>query len=81
MSKAKMLTQEEAIAWCKASPSDRKSIVNEYIQTWSKDKNVILECIDPQDDFDTADIVGYGEVTRLWTDMPTDEQRKAEPWC
>ena len=80
MSKARLLTEEEAIAWCKANPSDRKPIIEEYIQTWNPNKNVLLERIEPQDDFDTADIVGYGTTTRLWTDIPTDEQRKSEPW-
>lgn len=81
MSKARVFTQEEAEEWCRYnSPLRANPVWHEYVQTWTKEKKVVLERIDPQEDFDTADIVGYGETNRLWSDKPTRKQMKETPW-
>ena len=80
MSEARILSLQEAEEWCEFdSPTRNKPVVQEYVQTWNPNRNVILEWIYPNEDFSTADIVGYGETNRLWTSMPTEEQRKQNP--
>ena len=80
MSEARILTLQEAEEWCEFdSPTRNKPVVQEYVQTWNPNRNVILEWIYPNEDFSTADIVDYGETNRLWTSMPTEEQRKQNP--
>ena len=81
MSNARVLTLEEAEEWCDYnSPSRANPVWQEYVQTWTKEKSTVLERIDPQSDFDTADMVGYGETNRLWSEEPTAEQMKNTPW-
>ena len=80
MSEARILSLQEAEEWCKFnSPTRNKPIVQEYVQTWNPNSNVLLEWIYPNEDFSTADIVGYGKTNRLWASMPTEEQIKQNP--
>ena len=82
MAKARLMTLEEAEEWCNLnSPTRTKPVYQEYIHNaWGKGKCIGLERIDPDDDFMSADIVGYGETNRLWTSRPTEEQRNGTPW-
>ena len=80
MSKARLMTVEEALEWCELnSPKRTMPVYHEYIRTWAEGKGIVLERIDPCDDFMSADIVGYGKTNRLWSAKPTDGQRKT-PW-
>lgn len=69
-----IMTLEEVHNWINADTMQRDPIFEE---TRGHDYG---EWIDPFDDYDTADIVGYGESVRCWNTRPTDEQRKAAAW-
>ena len=80
MSKARLMTVEEALEWCDLeSPKRSSPVYHEYICTWMENKPVCIEKINPYEDFMSADIVGYGQTNRLWTNMPTEEQMQT-PW-
>ena len=50
LSKARILSLQEAEEWCKFnSPTRNKPIVQEYVQTWDPNRNVILEWIYPNE--------------------------------
>ena len=77
----RLLTEEEAKAWCEDYNGEtvrKKPLVEEYLRPF--DKAHWFEWITPEDDYSTADIVGYNEQVRLWTGMPTEEQWKAKKW-
>ena len=83
---ARLLTKEEAELWCSSFDNElrTKPIVEEtrIKASWRKDDWKYPSCvwIKPEDDYLSADIAGYGFNVRLWTDMPTDEQRASAPW-
>ena len=77
----RLLTEKEATAWCEDYNKETvrtKPVVEEYLRPF--DKAHWFEWITPDNDYFTADIVGYNEQVRLWTGMPTEEQWKAEKW-
>ena len=69
----RVMTLEEVLAWIDSSPMRRDPIFEDS-------KGKLGEWIDPFDDYDTADIVGYGSNVRCWTSRPTKEQRKKVKW-
>ena len=82
--KAKLMTLQEAEAWCSDfdSPTRIEPVYEEYRfkPTWSEKVVTRIEKVDPSDDFLSADIIGYGEEMRLWIAKPTKEQIKSTPW-
>lgn len=70
----RVMTELEACEWIRSDPELRDPIFEE---TRSGGGGV---WIDPDNDYDTADIVGYGTTVRCWTSRPTDEQREAVKW-
>ena len=70
----RVMTLEEVHKWILTDPDLRDPIYEETRKMYGG------EWIDPLDDYDTGDIVGYGETVRCWTSRPTDEQREAVEW-
>ena len=83
---ARLLTREEAELWCSSFDNEMrtKPVVEETRQKASLKKDDWFyppcEWINPEEDYLSAEIAGYGFNVRLWTDMPTDEQRANTPW-
>lgn len=79
----RLLTKEEAELWCSSFDNElRKYPVYEETRRKTNGEWGYFppERIDPYDDYLSADIVGYGEIVRLWTGMPTKEQREKAEW-
>ena len=81
---ARLMTLQEAEEWSAGfnSPTRTKPVWEEYRfkPTWSETEVTRIEKIDPSDDFLSADIIGYGKDTRLWTARPTKKQMESIPW-
>jgi hypothetical protein len=80
MEEAKVMTLKEALEWCDLDSKTRvKPVYQEYVRTWTNEKEVVIERINPDEDFMSADIIGYNKTNRLWTKKPTKLQRDSIP--
>ena len=70
----KVMTETEVISWINSDPNTRNPIYEECRG------NVIGEWIDPFDDYNTSDIVGYGIAVRCWTFKPSNELMLKTEW-
>ena len=71
---ARVMALEEVVAWTMTDTMIRNPIFEERR---NQDGG---EWIDPFDDYDTADFVGYGNDVRCWTSRPTNEQMEKVKW-
>ena len=85
MDEARLMTLAEAEEWCTlGSPIRRNPVYEEsrHRKDYKHNGEWVygLEKIEPTEDYMSADIVGYNETVRLWTDKPTEEQMKNTVW-
>lgn len=81
---ARLMTLHEAEEWSYDfnSPTRTKPVWEEYRfkPSWSETEVTRIEKIEPTEDFLSADIIGYNQTMRLWTEKPTIEQIKSTPY-
>lgn len=78
---ARLMTRAEVVDWINSDCNTRDPICEEVWPSWNINPKPYLCWIDPCDDYDTADIVGYGENVRVWTKRPTEKQRAEAKWA